>query len=242
MTVPPAAPIETSRLTLVPLRAADAEEMAGVLGAASLYQFTGGEPPTAGELRERYEIQVGGGPPDGDEAWRNWIVREGADGPATGYVQATITGDVADVAWVIGEPWQGRGYASEATQAMVAWLARHGVRTVTAHIHPEHEASAAVADRVGLKPTLSVEDGERVWRMATDPRLPTPVERRRRLARLNVLAGLGIAGFAVFEIVMVRAGELDGGPDQVVRDVVLIASGLVLVVAGVLMRREERSG
>jgi hypothetical protein len=45
----------------------------------------------------------------------------------------------------------------------------------------------------------------------------------------------------VFEIVMVRQGELVGGPDQVVRDVVLIASGLILVVAGLLMRREARS-
>jgi RimJ/RimL family protein N-acetyltransferase len=241
VTVPAAAPIETLRLALVPLRVEDADEMAAVLSAPSLYAFTGGDPPTVDELRERYAAQVAGGPPDADEAWRNWIVREGADGAATGYVQATVTGDVADVAWVIGEPWQGRGYAAEAAQAMVGWLTRHGVRTVTAHIHPEHEASAAVADRVGLKPTLTVEDGERVWRMATDPRLPTPVERRRRLARLNVLAGLGIAGFAVFEIVMVRQGELVGGPDQVVRDVVLIASGLILVVAGLLMRREARS-
>lgn len=241
MTVPPAAPIETARLALVPLRIEDADEMAVVLGGASLYAFTGGRPPSVDELRERYAAQVSGGPPDGREAWRNWIVREGADGPATGYVQATITGDVADVAWVIGEPWQGRGYASEAAQAMVAWLAGHGVRTVTAHVHPEHEASATVADRVGLRPTLSVEDGERVWRMATDPRLPTPIERRRRLARLNILAGLGIAGFAVFEIVMVRQGELGGGPDQVIRDLVLIASGLVLVAAGVLMRRAARS-
>ena len=241
MTVPPAARIQTARLVLVPLRVGDAEEMAEVLAAPSLYAFTGGEPPSADELRERYATQVEGGPRDGDEAWRNWIVREGADGPATGYVQATVTGDVADVAWVIGEPWQGRGYASEAAQAMVGWLARNGVRTVIAHIHPEHDASATVADRVGLKPTLTVEEGERVWRMATDPRLPTPAERRRRLARLNVLAGLGIAGFALFEVVMARNGELPGGPDQVVRDVVLIAAGAILVVAGVLIRREDRS-
>jgi RimJ/RimL family protein N-acetyltransferase len=241
VTVPPAAPIHTARLALVPLRVEDADEMAEVLAAPTLYAYTGGEPPDADMLRERYAMQVAGGPPDGDEAWRNWVVREGIDGPATGYVQATVTGDVADVAWVIGEPWQGRGYASEAAQAMVGWLARHGVRTVTAHIHPEHDASAAVADRVGLKPTLTVEDGERVWRMATDPRLPSPRERRRGLARLNVLAGLGLAGFAVFEFAMARNGQLPGGPDQVIRDVVLMLAGAILVGAGVVMRREERS-
>ena len=93
---------------------------------------------------------------------------------------------------------------------MVGWLGTHGVRTVTAHIHPEHDASAAVADRVGLKPTLTVEDGERLWRMHLDPRLPSPAEQRRNLGRLNVLGGLGLIGFALFEIVMARNGALPG--------------------------------
>ena len=247
MPVPPAAPIATPRLRLVPLRVDDAEEMAAVLAGPSLYAFTGGEPPTADELRDRYAAQVAG-PGDDDEAWRNWIVREGAeaggggdgDGPAAGYVQATVTADTADVAWVIGEAWQGRGYASEAAQAMVGWLGTHGVRTVTAHIHPEHDASAAVADRVGLKPTLTIEDGERLWRMHLDPRLPSPAERRRNLGRLNVLGGLGLIGFALFEIVMARNGALPGGPDQWVRDTILIAAGIALIVAGLLKRRQDR--
>ena len=213
-----------------------------VLGAPSLYGFTGGEPPSVEQLRDRYAAQVEG-PPDDDEAWRNWIVREGTDaddGAATGYVQATVTGDTADVAWVIGEAWQGRGYASEAAQAMVGWLGTHGVRTVTAHIHPEHDASAAVADRVGLKPTLTVEDGERLWRMHLDPRLPSPAERRRNLGRLNILGGLGLIGFALFEIVMVRNGALPGGADQWVRDTILIVAGVALIVAGLLKRRRDR--
>ena len=86
---------------------------------------------------------------------------------AIGYVQATVTaaGGVADVAWVIGVPWQGRGFASEAAAALVAWLRAEGVRVVTAHVHPEHAASAAVAARAGLVPTDEIEDGERVWRL-----------------------------------------------------------------------------
>ena len=242
MTAPPAAPLATPRLALVPLRVDDAEEMAAVLGAPSLYAFTGGDPPTVAELRERYAAQVAGSPDD-DEAWRNWIVREetdGGPGTAVGYVQATVTGDTADVAWVIGEPWQGRGYASEAAQAMVGWLGTHGVRTVTAHIHPEHDASAAVADRVGLKPTLTVEDGERLWRMHLDPRLPSPAEQRRNLGRLNVLGGLGLIGFALFEVVMARNGALPGGPDQWVRDTILIVAGVALIAAGLLKRRRDR--
>jgi RimJ/RimL family protein N-acetyltransferase len=242
VTVPSALPIATPRLRLVPLGVEDAEEMAAVLAAPSLYAFTGGEPPGVDELRDRYALLVTG-PPDDDEAWRNWIVREeteAGDGAATGYVQATVTADTADVAWVIGEPWQGRGYASEAAQAMVGWLGTNGVRTVTAHIHPDHDASAAVADRVGLKPTLTVEDGERLWRMHLDPRLPSPAERRRNLGRLNVLGGLGLIGFALFEIVMARNGALPGGPDQWVRDTILIVAGFALIAAGLLKRRRDR--
>jgi RimJ/RimL family protein N-acetyltransferase len=49
----------------------------------------------------------------------------------------------------------------------VAWpgLARLGA--VTAHIRPDHPASAAVARSAGLEPTDEIEKGERVWRRGT---------------------------------------------------------------------------
>lgn len=46
--------------------------------------------------------------------WHNGIVRLRAERAAVGFVQATITGDTADVAWLIGVPWQRRGIAIEA--------------------------------------------------------------------------------------------------------------------------------
>ena len=47
--------------------------------------------------------------------------------------------------------------------AMVAWLQAQGVGTVRALIHPAHIASARVAERAGLVPTVDREDGEVVW-------------------------------------------------------------------------------
>jgi hypothetical protein len=41
---------------------------------------------------------------------------------------------------------------------------------------------------------------------------------------------------------MARNGAVPGGPDQVIRDAVLVGSGIALLVAGLLMRREARSG
>jgi RimJ/RimL family protein N-acetyltransferase len=69
------------------------------------------------------------------------------------------------VAWVIGTPWQGRGYAGEAAQAVVGWLEDEGVGSVTAHIEAGHAASARVAVAAGLSPTDEIEDGEVVWRL-----------------------------------------------------------------------------
>lgn len=88
-----------------------------------------------------------------------------------GTVQATVTaaGSVAEIAWVVGTPWQGRGLASEAAQGLVSWLGEQAVSTVVAHIHPDHRASAAVATAAGLTPTDEWQDGEVRWRRATRP-------------------------------------------------------------------------
>jgi RimJ/RimL family protein N-acetyltransferase len=158
--------LATAHLRLVPLRIEDADDMAGVLADPALYAFTGGCAPSQDELRARYRRQVLGRSPDGREAWHNWIVRTRDPDEAVGFVQATLTvgGRNADIAWVIGVPWQGRGFAAEAARAMVAWLDARGVATITAHIHPDHVASARVAARAGLEVTREMEDGERVWR------------------------------------------------------------------------------
>lgn len=157
-------PVRTARLDLVPLAVAHAEEMAGVLADPALHAFIGGAPLTPPELRSRYERLVAGSP-DPATVWGNWVVRLRAEDRLTGTVQATVTEDgrVAEVAWVIGTEWQGRGIAREAAEGLVALLAQHGARTIVAHVHPDHKASAAVARAAGLTPTDRVEDGEIRW-------------------------------------------------------------------------------
>jgi RimJ/RimL family protein N-acetyltransferase len=161
--------IVTERLTLTALTVADADEMVGVLNDERLHAFIGGRPDTLIELRDRYRRFIAG-PEESDDVWLNWIVRLTHDGAAIGTVQVTVstTSDarkVADVAWVIGVAWQGRGYAGEAALALVNWLRTHGVDEVTAHIRPDHQASAAVARRAGLQSTDERVDGETVWRL-----------------------------------------------------------------------------
>src|SRR3954464_15235028 len=109
--------------------------MVPVLADPALYVFTGGDPPSAAQLGKRFERQARGRSADGRELWLNWVVREREGGGAVGDVQGTgepVSGG-AEVAWVVGTGFQGRGYAREAAVAMVAWLRERGA-TVTAYV------------------------------------------------------------------------------------------------------------
>lgn len=165
--------LESARLVLEPLRPEHADELAPVLDDRSLHRFTGGSPPTPEELRARFERQARGRPPDGRECWCNWVVRERSTGRPVGTVQATVRGHeslsepvaepVAELAWVIASADQGRGFAKEAVALMSGWLRERGVARLRANIHPDHDASMAVARAVGLVPTDAVLDGEVRW-------------------------------------------------------------------------------
>lgn len=162
---PRVAAIRTERLELAPLGPEHAAEMVEVLADPVLYAFTGGDAPELPDLEARYRAWAAGSP-RASEAWLNWIVRLGARGPAIGHLQATVVDDgrAADVAWLIGTPWQGRGYAREAARALVGWLEACGVGEITAHVHEDHAASGRVAASAGLAPTEELEGGEVIWR------------------------------------------------------------------------------
>jgi RimJ/RimL family protein N-acetyltransferase len=165
--LPEAAWLEDGRLVLEPLRVAHAEVMVGVLSDPVLYKHMGGSPPTREQLSSRYERQAAGRPIGSGEQWFNWVVKERSSGEAVGYVQATARharkGPVAELAWVVGAPYQGRGLAKGAARMMRQWLCQQGVHSFTAHIHPDNLASAAVATHLGLSPNGLVEGGEAVW-------------------------------------------------------------------------------
>lgn len=155
--------ISTERLELVPLVVEHAEEMAVVLADPALHTFIGGSPDTVETLRARYRRMLAGSP-DTEVSWLNWVIRLRDEGSLAGTVQATVTGSgTAEIAWVVGTPWQGRGIAREAARGLVDWLEGQAVQTVIAHVHPDHQASAAVAAAAGLSATDQLQDGEVRW-------------------------------------------------------------------------------
>jgi RimJ/RimL family protein N-acetyltransferase len=166
-----AEPVGARRLILLPLRPEHAGEMAGVLADPALHAFIGGAPLTPQELRARYE-RLAAGSPDPAVSWCNWVIQLCHPRCLAGTVQATIASGpslTAEVAWVVGSPWQGQSIATEAARALVGWLAQRRVRAIMAHIHPGHVASAAVAAAAGFRPTDHWQDGERRWETVLPP-------------------------------------------------------------------------
>ncbi len=167
-----AEPIRTRRLDLVPLHVEHAEEMAAVLSDPVLYTFIGGTPDTPQSLRSRYR-RLAAGSPDPAVSWLNWVIRLRDESCLTGTVQATVGTSGhdldAEVAWVVGTPWQRRGIAIEAVRGLVGWLGGQPVHTAVAHIHPDHRASAGVATAAGFTPTDAWHEGETRWAKLLGP-------------------------------------------------------------------------
>lgn len=157
--------LTTARLSLDPLRVEDADELAVLLADHELHRYIGGSPDPPDQLRARVSYQVLGHSADGSERWFNWVLRPMAQPVVVGQLQATVvpSSDVATLAWLIGSVYQGQGLAREAAVAVAGWVRGFDGAKVQAYIHPEHEASMAIARSLGLVPTADVVDGEIRW-------------------------------------------------------------------------------
>ena len=158
--------LESGRLVLSPMVRDDAEDLFGLRRDPTLYRFTGGAPPaSADDVQQRIRLLEGRRSPEGDELWLNWTLRLRSSGEAVGYVQAGVREGRADLAWVIGTPFQNRGYATEAGRRVAAWIVEYfEVSEFRAAIHPDHAASRKVAARIGMRPSGELTDeGEELW-------------------------------------------------------------------------------
>jgi RimJ/RimL family protein N-acetyltransferase len=103
-------------------------------------------------------------------------LRERPGGEAIGAVELRPRGDEADVSYLVGAAWRGRGLAAQALDAFLAWgKAALGLRHATLEADVENPASQRVAEKCGF--TLAERSG------AARRSVTGAISRRARAAR-----------------------------------------------------------
>jgi RimJ/RimL family protein N-acetyltransferase len=205
--------VRTPRLRLDLITESDADELFDVLNDPELHRFTGGRPLEREALRERIARWQHRQSLDGKELWLNWTIRLATTGAVVGYVQSTVRGKRASLAYVTGTAHAGQGIATEATTAMCDRLReRLEVTQLVARIHPGHRASQQVASHAGLIRTGRTDaDGEEIWKLRL-PRTPghTPTTAADVVTRRS--GEVGETQCAVYQEHIQRQSEWQGNP------------------------------
>lgn len=129
---------------------------------------------------------LGGAPPEREQCWRmlafllgHWalrgyglfLVEERGSGALVGRVGLLHPEGYpgVELAWTIGRPFWGKGYASEAARAARVWAGSLGLPPLISLIAPENRRSIRVAEKLGARIERRIErSGEPldIWRHA----------------------------------------------------------------------------
>jgi RimJ/RimL family protein N-acetyltransferase len=149
--------IETARLRLRAHRPDDFAACAAMWALPDVVRYIGGKPFTIEEVWARVLRYTG------HWQWMGfgfWALEEKSTGAFAGdlgfaefkrEIEPSILG-IPEVGWVLAPHAQGKGYATEAVRAVVAWGDQHFNRTRTVClIHPQNQPSLRVAEKCGYK-------------------------------------------------------------------------------------------
>lgn len=142
--------LETDRLTLVPLQAPRATELAEVYADPAVARYIGGDRLTLEGTRDQVSLF--------EQVWRERgygqsAVIEKVSGRMIGRAGLHYwpNWNAVELGYVLARGWQGKGLAREAAQAWVESASNHGpVDHLIAVIHPENAPSIALAERLGF--------------------------------------------------------------------------------------------
>ncbi len=150
--------LHTERLILRPHTLTDFADSAALWGDPVVTRFIGGRPFTAEEVWGRLLRYAGHWTLLG---YGFWVVRERASGAFVGEVGLQDAHrdivpplGASELGWVLSPTAHGKGYATEAVQAALAWAETQlSAERLVCIIAPDNAASLRVADKCGFQET-----------------------------------------------------------------------------------------
>jgi RimJ/RimL family protein N-acetyltransferase len=149
--------IETKRLRLRGHRLGDFTDCAAMWADPTVTRHIGGQPFSEEEVWARLLRYAG------HWAWMGfgyWAIEEKDTGDFVGElgfadykrdIEPSLNG-VPELGWALSSKMHGKGYATEAVQAAIAWGDAHfGAARTVCLIHPENLASIRVAEKCGYR-------------------------------------------------------------------------------------------
>jgi RimJ/RimL family protein N-acetyltransferase len=162
-------PLVTERLVLRRSVPEDAEAIAAYRSDPEVHRYQGWERTDAEAIRGQIH-EMSSRAPGEPGGWVQFTVEQREDGRLVGDVglsPAEGEPGVIKVGYTTAPAFQGRGYASEAISALVAYAFRTlGADVVRAYASAENLASIRVAEKVGMHLVERYEptDGSQTWR------------------------------------------------------------------------------
>jgi RimJ/RimL family protein N-acetyltransferase len=161
-------PLVTERLVLRRSRPEDAETISAYRSDPDVHRYQGWPRTDPEGVREEIE-QMALRAPGEPGGWVQLSVEERETGQLVGDVGVSLADDepgVVKIGYTVAPAFQGRGYATEAIRALVAYaLETLGAEVVRAYASAENVPSARVAEKVGMRLAERIErrSGSDVW-------------------------------------------------------------------------------
>jgi [ribosomal protein S5]-alanine N-acetyltransferase len=153
--------LTTERLRLDPQVEAHTDALMRALESPRTHEFVPGDPPTDREKfaarLKKLESRVS---QDGLQHWLNWTVFH--DLEVIGTVQADVTNSSssASIAYMFHPNSWGKGFAFEATTAMLKHLKLQGIRSFKAWTDTRNLASHKLLERLGFVQTEEIKNAD----------------------------------------------------------------------------------
>ncbi len=152
-----ALPIKTERLLIRPFEATDIDAFTAYRNDEAWMRFQGFK----GLSRAQY-AQALLKPARAAEGVQLAVISK-ATGALIGDLYLKTDGERCHIGYTVAPAHARCGYALEAVQAMLVWLAAHGFQRVYANVMPDNAASIGLLYKAGFMDTGCMEDGERLF-------------------------------------------------------------------------------